>query len=163
MSFQNVRLGKFFVPRKLTPRLAALARISLFAELSPTELAIVDSLLHRREYLANEVVFDEGEEGRAIYFVEAGEVELRRAGQDETGRIARLGPGTFFGDMALIDNLPRTAQARATQPARCAVFFREDFLGLMDTHARIASKIALRLAREMGRRLRLLQAGDVGA
>jgi CRP-like cAMP-binding protein len=163
MSFQNVPFGKFFISRKLTPRLAALARISLFAELSPTELAIVDGLLHRRDYLAGEVVFDEGEEGQAIYFVDEGEVELRRAGQGDAISIARLGPGAFFGDMALIDNLPRTAQARATQPARCAVFFREDFLGLMDTHARIASKIALRLAREMGRRLRLLQAGDVGA
>lgn len=163
MTFPSASLGKFFIPRKLTPRLAALARISLFAELSPAELAIVDGLLHRREYLAGEVVFDEGEEGQAIYFVEAGEVELRRTTQGEAGRIARLGAGTFFGDMALIDNLPRTAQARATQAARCTVFFREDFLGLMDTHARIASKIALRLAREMGRRLRLLQAGDDSA
>jgi len=81
-------------------------------------------------------------------------------GKGESERIATLGPGSFFGDMALIDNVHRTAQARATQGSRLAVFFREDFLGLMDTHARIASKIALQIAREMGRRLRQQQSAE---
>jgi CRP-like cAMP-binding protein len=160
MPLQRIPLGKFFAPRKLTPCLAALARVSLFSQLSPLELGIVDGLLHQREYQGGEIVFDEGEEGQAIYLVQEGEVVLGRHGQGAAGHIAVLGPGAFFGDMALIDNLPRTAQARATQPTRLAVFFREDFIGLMDTHARIASKIALQLAREMGRRLRQQQAGD---
>lgn len=160
MPLQPNSLGKLFARRKLTPRLAALARISLFSQLSPVELDIVDGLLHQREYLANEIVFDEGEEGQAIYFVQEGEVALGRREQGNDAHIASLGPGSFFGDMALIDNLPRTAQARATQATRLAVFFREDFIGLMDTHARIASKIALQLAREMGRRLRQQQSGN---
>lgn len=145
---------KLFGPRKLPSRLAWLARISLFAHLSPVELRIIEGLLHHREYLAGEVVFDEGEEGQAIYIVREGEIVLSRHAQGDDGRIATLGTGSFFGDMALLDNLPRTAQARAAQPSRLAAFFRDDFLGLMDTHARIASKIALQLAREMGRRLR---------
>lgn len=145
---------KFFGSRKLPSRLAWLARISLFAHLTPVELRIVEGLLHQREYLAGEVVFDEGEEGQAIYIVQAGEIVLQRGEAGGLAIIATLGPDHFFGDMALLDNLPRTAQARTTQPSRLAAFFRDDFLGLMDTHARIASKIALQLAREMGRRLR---------
>jgi CRP-like cAMP-binding protein len=145
---------KLFGHRKLPSRLAWLARISLFAHLSPVELRIVEGLLHQREYLAGEIVFDEGEEGQAIYIVQEGEIVLQRSGQSNGEVIATLGPESFFGDMALLDNLPRTAQARAIQPSRMAAFFRDDFLGLMDTHARIASKIALQLAREMGRRLR---------
>lgn len=160
MPIQRVSLKQLFSRRRLTPRLAALARISLFKELTPLELAIVDGLLHRRDYLPDEIVFDEGEDGQAIYFIEEGEVALSRQGQGEAGRIALLGPGAFFGDMALIDNLPRTAQARATRPSQLVVFFRDDFLGLMDTHARIASKIALQLAREMARRLRAHSVGD---
>ncbi|MDP1524189.1 MAG: cyclic nucleotide-binding domain-containing protein [Rhodocyclaceae bacterium] len=151
-------LGKVFAPRKLTPQLANLAKISLFNQLSATELGIVDGLLHHRDYLADEVVFDEGEEGQAIYLIESGQIVLMHPGQSE--RIATLGPGSFFGDMALIDNAHRTAQARAMQGSRLAVFFREDFLGLMDTHARIASKIALQMAREMGRRLRQQQSAE---
>lgn len=157
MPIRNIPFARFFASRKLTARLEALARVSLFGELTPVELAIIDGLLHQREYLAGEVVFDEGEEGQAIYFVQEGEVELGHQGQGESGRIVTLGMGAFFGDMALVDNLPRTAQARATRPTRLAVLFREDFLGLMETHARIASKIALQLAREMGIRLRRQQ------
>ncbi|GAB1393757.1 hypothetical protein MASR1M60_19210 [Rhodocyclaceae bacterium] len=160
MSINRSFLGKVFAPRKLTPQLASLAKISLFNQLSATELGIVDGLLHHRDYLADEVVFDEGEEGQAIYLIESGEIALMHPGQGENGHIATLGPGSFFGDMALIDNVHRTAQARATQGSRLAVFFREDFLGLMDTHARIASKIALQIAREMGRRLRQQPSGE---
>lgn len=162
MQIEHIPLAKLFGSRKLTPRLAQLAKVSLFGQLAPVELDIVDGLLHRRDYLAGEIVFDEGEEGRAIYLVLEGEVVLDRQGQGHAqgGRIATLGPGTFFGDMALLDNLPRAAQARASKPARLAVFFRQDFMALMDTHARIASKIALQLAREMGRRIRQLQGGE---
>ena len=159
MQIDDIPLAKLFGPRKLTPRLAELARVSLFSQLTPGELDIVDGLLHRREYLADEIVFDEGEEGQAIYIVLDGEVALGRNGGTAAERIATLAPGSFFGDMALLDDLPRTAQARAQQATRLAVFFRTDFLALMDTHARIASKIALQLAREMGRRIRQLQSG----
>lgn len=137
--------------------------VSLFSQLTPGELDIVDGLLHRREYLAGEVVFDEGEEGQAIYIVLDGEVVLGRQGKDAAGYIATLGSGSFFGDMALLDDLPRTAQARAHKAAQLAVLFRTDFMALMDTHARIASKIALQLAREMGRRIRQQQSGATEA
>lgn len=163
MQIDDIPLAKLFGPRKLTPRLAELARVSLFCQLTPGELDIVDGLLHRRDYLADEIVFDEGEEGQAIYLVLAGEVALWRDGGATTDRIASLAPGSFFGDMALLDDLPRTAQARAVQASRLGVFFRTDFLALMDTHARIASKIALQLAREMGRRIRQLQSGATEA
>lgn len=140
--------------RNSTPRQDQLRALSLFVELTPSELAIVDGLLHERNYLKNEVVFDEGEEGQAIYIVLSGEVLICRQGEPETGRLATLGPGTFFGDLALLDDAPRTAQARAADDCQLVVFFRADFLGLMETHAVIASKISLQLARNMGRRLR---------
>lgn len=145
---------KLFGLRKLPAHLVWLSRISLFEQLTPVELRIVEGLLHKREYLGGEIVFDEGEEGQAIYIVREGEIVLNKSDMPAGSEIARLGAGSFFGDMALLDNLPRTAQARAAQPSQLAAFFRDDFLGLMDTHARIASKIALQLAREMGRRLR---------
>jgi len=140
--------------RKVAPRLERLRKIPLFAKLNPRELRIVDGLVHQREYQAEEVIFDEGEEGQAIYIVLEGEVFIGRQGMGEAGRVAVVGSGGYFGDMALLDNLPRTAQARATKPSTLAVYFREDFLSLMETHARIASKIALQLARTMGQRLR---------
>jgi CRP-like cAMP-binding protein len=138
-----------------------LRAIPLFSTLSARELHTVASLMHERSYLRDEVIFDEGEEGQAIYIVFGGRVLICRQGQPEQGRIAELGPGTFFGDLALIENLPRAAQARALEPCQLGVFFRNDFLSLLDTHAVTASKIALELARTMGVRLRdaMLQVG----
>lgn len=143
-----------FRVRKNSPRVRQLHALSVFADLSPAELAIVDGLLHEREYLKDEVIFDAGDDGQAIYFVLEGKVIICRQGEPVSGRLATLGPGTFFGDLALLDNSPRTAQARTAETARLAVFFRADFIGLMETHALIASKISLQLARSMGRRLR---------
>lgn len=128
--------------------------LSLFATLGPRELRVVDGMLHERSYLENEIVFDEGEEGQALYIVMSGKVLVCRQGQPEAGRIAELEPGMLFGELALLDNAPRSAQVRATENSTLAVFFRADFLGLLETHAVIASKISLQLARFIGRRLR---------
>jgi CRP-like cAMP-binding protein len=140
--------------RNYTPRLERLRALSLFGDLSPRELAIVDALLHERDYLKDEIVFDEGEEGQAIYIVLDGTVLICRQGEPESGLLATVNAGDFFGDIALLENLPRSAQARAAEDCRLAVFFRDDFLGLMETHGVVASKISLQLARNMGRRLR---------
>lgn len=168
---------KLFRPRSTTPRLERLHGLSLFVNLTPSELEIVDGLLHERRYLEGEVIFDEGEEGQAIYIIASGEVLISRqengdathaaapgAGeqgalhprrrQGDTGRVAQLGPGTFFGELALLDNSPRSAQARAATPCELIVFFRDDFVGLLDTHARIASKISRQLACHLGARMR---------
>lgn len=143
-----------FSPKPVSPRLERLRALSLFVNLTPRELQIVDGLLHERDYLKDEVIFDEGEEGQAIYIVLEGTVLICRQDRPVEGRIAELGTGTFFGDLALLDNAPRVAQARAATACRLAVFFRADFLGLLETHALIASKISLQLARHIGIRLR---------
>jgi CRP-like cAMP-binding protein len=143
-----------FRPKKTTPRLERLRNLSLFVNLTPPELRIVDGLLHERDYLAGEVIFDEGEEGQAIYIVASGEVLICRQGQGEIGAVAHLSAGTFFGELALLDNSPRSAQARAAAASELIVFFRDDFVGLLDTHARIASKISRELARHLGARMR---------
>jgi CRP/FNR family cyclic AMP-dependent transcriptional regulator len=80
-----------FRPRKTSPRLERLRHLSLFVNLTPGELQIVDGLLHERDYLEGEVIFDEGEEGQAIYIVAAGDVLICRQGQGEAGRMAQLG------------------------------------------------------------------------
>jgi CRP/FNR family cyclic AMP-dependent transcriptional regulator len=130
--------------------------LSLFVNLLPTELAVVDDMLHERHYIKNEVIFDEGEEGKALYIVLDGEVLVCRQGKPENGRIATLGTGTFFGELALLDDMPRAAQVRAATDCDLIVFFRDDFISLLDTHSRIASKIARQLARHIGGRLREL-------
>lgn len=140
----------FLKPPPMSPRLQRLKNSALFGSLTPLELKIVDGLMHERRYLADEVVFDEGEEGQALYLVMAGQVQITHGPR----LVASLGPGAFFGDLALLDDSPRSAQARAAEPSELAVFFRADFLSLMETDAVIGYKISLALARHLGRRLR---------
>jgi CRP-like cAMP-binding protein len=138
----------------MSPRLHRLKNTALFGSLTPLELKIVHGLMHERRYLPDEIVFDEGEEGQALYVVMSGDVRIIRAYPAGAQVVAELAPGSFFGDLALLDNSPRNAQARATGDCELAVFFRDDFLGLMETDAVIGYKISLALARHLGQRLR---------
>jgi CRP-like cAMP-binding protein len=143
----------FFSRSEPSERLRQLEELSLFVDLTRREMKIIDAFVHERNFLKDEVIFDEGDEGQAIYIVLSGRVLICRQGQ--TGLpIALLERGSFFGELALLDNAPRMAQARAAESCTLLVLFRGDFLNLMHSHALIASKIALQLARHLGQRLR---------
>lgn len=136
-----------------------LGRSALFAGLSLGELKIVEGFMHDRRYLPGEVIFDEREEGQALYVIASGSVLICRQGQADRP-IARLGTGDFFGELALLDDSPRSAQARAADTTEIAVLFRGDFERLLQSHAHIASHIAMALARHLGQRLRQMVAGN---
>ena len=77
-----------------------------------------------------------------------------RQGEPETGRIAEVPAGVLFGELALLDGAPRSAQARAAEDCVLASLSRADFKSLLETNAVIASKIAYQLAWELGQKLR---------
>jgi CRP/FNR family transcriptional regulator, cyclic AMP receptor protein len=140
----------------LSPRLLRLKNSALFGTLKPLELKIVDGLMHERRYLPGEIVFDEGEEGQALYLVMSGRVAITRSSAQGPLPVAELEADSFFGDLALLDDSPRNAQVRAIDECELAVFFRADFLALMETDAVIGYKISLALARQLAMRLRYL-------
>lgn len=137
-----------------------LAGSDLFGKLSDRDLRTVEGFLHYRSYLAGEVVFDAGEEGQALYIVLTGKVAICLPDQ-HAKPLAELGEKEFFGELGMLDDMARTAQVRALAPSEIAVLYRDDFEQLMQAHGVIASRIALQLARHLGRRLRqmLLQQG----
>jgi len=63
-----------FLNKKTTPRLERLRALSLFVNLTASELNIVDALLHERQFIKDEVIFDEGDQGEAIYIIIEGSV-----------------------------------------------------------------------------------------
>ena len=143
-----------FLKRQMEPpRIGQIRLLTLFATLSQRELRIIDGLLHDRHYLKDEVIFDQGEEGQALYVVLSGKVLICRQGEPVTGRLAELPAGALFGELALLDGAPRVAQARAAEDCVLAALSRADFTRLVETHGEIASKIALQLARDLGQKL----------
>ena len=133
--------------------MAQLRSLKLFATLNPREFRIVEGLLHDRHYLKDEVVFDQEEEGQALYVVLSGKVLICRQGEPVTGRLAEIPAGAHFGELALLGDAPRVAQARAAEDSVLTALSRADFMRLMETHGLIASKIALQLARDLGQKL----------
>jgi CRP/FNR family cyclic AMP-dependent transcriptional regulator len=136
-----------------SPRLQSLKSVVLFKDLSGRELAMVDSLLHERRYLANEVIFDEGEEGQGLFVVLSGRVKITRM-EIAPETLLEFGAGSFFGEVALLDHSVRTAQARAIEDTRIVALFRAEFYSLLETHSGIASRISYQLARVLATRLR---------
>jgi CRP/FNR family transcriptional regulator, cyclic AMP receptor protein len=153
------RLFSASKPSSLVQQLSA---VDLFSALSPRELKIVSTLIHERRMLAGEIVFDEGEEGQAIYILFSGQVTICHQGQTDTP-IAMIGQGRVFGELALIDGGPRSAQAKAAEDCELGVMFRGDFENLMESHAVIAAKISFQLARHYAGIIRQMASQFSGA
>jgi CRP-like cAMP-binding protein len=135
------------------PRVALLRKVELFQDLKRSQLVIVSELLHERDYLKGEVVFDEGDVGQALFMVVAGRVKARRPRSRDAAEV-EFGPGKFFGELALLDDAPRSSQVIAAEDSTLLALFRTDFLALLETHSRIASQVSLALARDLAGKLR---------
>jgi CRP-like cAMP-binding protein len=135
------------------PRLQLLKNVVLFKDLSMRELNMVSGLMHERHYLADEVIFDAGEEGQGLFLVLSGRVKIVLPAVADN-LLLELGPGAFFGEVALLDQSLRTAQARAVEDTQIVVLFRAEFYSLLETHSNIASRISFQLARVLASRLR---------
>jgi CRP-like cAMP-binding protein len=109
------------------------------------------------------VVFEEGDPGRALFVVVEGAVEITRATAQGAYVLNMLGPGDAFGELALIDDFPRSATARiVTVPGRLLILYKSDFDTLIDGNPRIALVVMRNLSRMLAiyaRRTPLLATG----
>jgi CRP/FNR family cyclic AMP-dependent transcriptional regulator len=143
----------FGFPTPSNPRLQLLKNVVLFKDLSMRDLAMVNSLMHERRYIADEVIFDEGEEGQGLFLVLSGRIKITLP-TNMNQLLIELGPGAFFGEVALLDESIRTAQARAIEDSQIVALFRAEFYSLLETHSNIASRISFQLAKVLAARLR---------
>lgn len=128
-----------------------LQKVPLFSQLAPAELQRVVEVARDRSYPKNSVILFEDDPGDALYVVATGQVKVVLIGED--GReviLSVLGEGEFFGEMALIDDEPRSAHVIAMEDSSLIVLRREDFQRIL-IHA---PGIALALLKELSRRLR---------
>ena len=99
-------------------------------------VAILTSFLRRHgvshaHFVPGEIIFRQGDEGDFVYSIIDGRVEvIREAPDGEAKVINRLGPGEYFGEMALIRHAPRTATVRAVTAVNAVVLSQADFLAL---------------------------------
>jgi CRP-like cAMP-binding protein len=131
-----------------------LKHLPIFSELTPRSLAVLEDLVHVRNYMAHETIFEEGDPGSGLYMIRSGSVQIYA--KSETGSeddLARLAPGDFFGETTLTAPAPRSAYARTLETTELVGLFRADIIELAARKPTISSNILLGLTRVVSERL----------
>ncbi len=131
--------------------LDSLRSVPLFSRVGEADLDNVAALLIERRYPKNSIIVEEGLTGDYMYVIRSGRVKVTKASDDGREKIMDfLESGAFFGEMALLDNAPRSASVRTLEPSVLAALSRRDFISLL----RNSPDLALSLIQELTRRLR---------
>jgi CRP/FNR family cyclic AMP-dependent transcriptional regulator len=126
-------------------------RFALFAELDDRELASVAAVAKTRRYAKDDVVFHADESGDVFCLIKEGQVKVTMISPEGKEIIlSLLGPGEFFGEMALIEDEPRSATVVATEALELVTIWRSDFLQILAENFSITKKVLM----EMSHRLR---------
>lgn len=148
-------LRKFLADPAFQRKKAFLKSLELFNDLTNSDLGHLVQSLHSRTYHPGEVLFVEGDIGRALFILETGQVELTRSeGGGKERLIYTLKPGEFFGEMALLEQLPRTASAKATEKSQLHLLYRSKLDGILHYYPKIGVSIMTHLAQILSSRLR---------
>ncbi len=132
-----------------------LNKVPAFSNLSPRELKEVAVIVHKREYRTGEPVFYQGDPGLGMYIVQEGEVSITILGKDGNEQeLVVLSDGDFFGELALLDESPRSANAVCKSNCTLIGFFRPDLFELIEKNTSLGIKIVLKLAEIVAQRLR---------
>jgi CRP/FNR family transcriptional regulator, cyclic AMP receptor protein len=122
-----------------------LKRVPLFAELDNRELQQIATSMRERRFRAGDIVTQEGSGGVGFFVVEEGEAEVNVGGEAR----GTIGPGDYFGEIALINESPRTATLTARTDMLCYGMTPWDFRPLVESNSAIAWKLLTAMADKM--------------
>ncbi len=114
-----------------------LRSVPLFRGIPDTGLTSIARQLTERNYESGAVIVKQGEPGVGFYLIDEGKVEV-----EQNGRALRtMGSGNFFGELALMEDVPRTASVIARAPTRCLLLVRWNFRAILKENPDIAIRI----------------------
>ena len=135
-----------------------LASISIFQGLEPADLELLLGITRTQSLSTGEVLFHKGDPGKELYAVMTG--QLRASGLCEDGEEVPFGlmePGEVLGEIALLDQSPRSATVRALCESTLLCLHRDDFLSFLDQHPRVAVGLSVVLAERLRRLSTLME------
>jgi len=122
-----------------------LKSIDLFRALPGEELAQIAEIAEEQPFAAGDAVFTEGEPGDALYLVVEGAVKVHRGGK----QLAQLGVRDVFGEMGVLDSLPRSASVTVVKEAVLLKIAREDFRDILQERPEIGMGVIKVLSRRI--------------
>ena len=114
-----------------------LRRVPIFSDLDRKELERIAQSMKERTFQAGEPVTTEGQSGVGFFVIESGEAKVTVGGAERR----RLGPGDYFGEVALLNESARTATITAESDLKCYGLTSWEFRPLVETHGSIAWKL----------------------
>lgn len=125
-------------------------KFSLFEELDERELGSIAAVAKPRRYAKDDVVFHADESGDVFCLIKEGQVKITMISPEGKEIIlSMLGPGDFFGEMALLDDEPRSATVVAMEPLELVTIWRADFLQILTENFSITKKLLATLSRRL--------------
>ena len=135
-------------------RIQFLKTVPFFNELTNWQLRRVSEIVFERSYDAGELIFEQDQPGAALFLIIEGQVAVEMYQDNEPATLAVLEKGSFFGEMALLDESPRSASVRCLERTQTLALYRNDLARLIQTDPQTACHIYRALARIIGDRLR---------
>ncbi len=137
--------------------LESFQRVPIFAGLSEGALELISSRAKVADHAAGALIVGEGATGNRFFVIDVGLVRVcKRLGQPDEVELARLAQGEFFGEMCILETLPRSASVVAVTDSRLFSLSSMDFLKLYQQMPDQYGILLLNLARDLSRRLRRL-------
>ena len=135
-------------------RIQFLKTVPFFNELSHRQLKAVSGIMFERNFETDELIFAEGQPGATLFLILDGKVAIEMCRQRNTTILAILEKGAFFGEMALLNEAPRSANARSLERTYTLALYRNDLSRLIQRDPQAACQIYRALASIVGDRLR---------
>ena len=123
----------------------------IFARLSNRELDSIDRIVYRRDYGAGETVFHQGDPGIGMYIIQQGIISIVQMPAEH--HLADLKEGDFFGEIALLNETPRSASAIAKSDCLLLCVSQPDLLGLFKRNPKLGVKVLIPLSQITGQRV----------
>jgi CRP-like cAMP-binding protein len=140
-----IKLFSWALDKEKERRIEILQKVHLFRGLRRNLLMKLLVDLVEKEYEPGELIFSEGEIGKALYIILEGSVTLTKKSNKDLAVLAELPAGSYFGELALIDQMPRFASAAARERTTLLIMYKSYFDDLIKGSPAISSRVLLNL------------------
>lgn len=123
---------------RVAPNTEFLKRVSWFEDLDQKSLDAIANAAVEQTYQPGQFIMRQGDTGVGAFIIRSGRVEVVQEKDGQETKLATLGPGDVVGEMALLDEFPRSASVRAVEPVTALGIQRWHFKGILESHPQLA-------------------------